>query len=57
MPENTSEAERVAAYHDRTKHRLDRYAAGPDTLDWSMQPDPFRKPQGQVYKRSIHAGY
>ena len=30
-------------YHQRTKHRLDRYAAGPDTLDWDAQPDPFRR--------------
>jgi len=33
----------VAAYHQRTKHRLERYAAGPETLDWTMQPDPFRE--------------
>ncbi len=31
------------AYHARTKHRLDRYAAGPETLDWDMQPNPFRE--------------
>ncbi|TCJ11687.1 SagB/ThcOx family dehydrogenase [Parasulfuritortus cantonensis] len=30
------------AYHDRTKHRLDRYAAGPGSLDWDAQPNPFR---------------
>ncbi|WP_238120316.1 MULTISPECIES: SagB/ThcOx family dehydrogenase [unclassified Xanthobacter] len=30
------------AYHERTKHGLKRYAAGPETLDWDMQPDPFR---------------
>lgn len=30
------------AYHGRTKHTLKRYAAGPETLDWDMQPDPFR---------------
>lgn len=38
-------AEAVApalAYHARTKHTLQRYAAGPETLDWDMQPDPFR---------------
>ena len=29
-------------YHARTKHRLERYAAGPETLDWDLQPDPFR---------------
>lgn len=36
----------VIAYHDRTKHRLERYAAGPETLDWSAQPDPFREFEG-----------
>ena len=35
-------ADIVLAYHERTKHHLQRYAAGPETLDWSMQPDPFR---------------
>lgn len=30
-------------YHERTKHRLNGYAAGPDTLDWETQPDPFRR--------------
>ncbi len=29
-------------YHRRTKHHLDGYAKGPDTLDWDDQPDPFR---------------
>ena len=46
MTTNLTDAERVVAYHDRTKHRLDRYAAGPDTLDWSMQPNPFREFSG-----------
>jgi SagB-type dehydrogenase family enzyme len=36
----------VLSYHERTKHRLDRYASGPETLDWSMQPDSFRKYSG-----------
>ncbi len=31
------------AYHARTKHQLDRYAAGPGSLDWDAQPDPFRR--------------
>lgn len=35
-------AEQVLAYHHRTKHHLERYAAGPERLDWSAQPDPFR---------------
>jgi nitroreductase len=34
------------AYHARTKHHLDRYAAGPGALDWDAQPDPFRRWQG-----------
>jgi SagB-type dehydrogenase family enzyme len=34
------------AYHTRTKHRLERYAAGPETLDWDMQPNPFREFKG-----------
>lgn len=36
----------VQAYHERSKHRLERYAAGPDTLDWEAQPDPFRRYAG-----------
>jgi SagB-type dehydrogenase family enzyme len=32
----------IRDYHLRTKHHLDRYAAGPGTLDWDAQPDPFR---------------
>ncbi len=33
----------VLAYHARTKHTLQRYAAGPETLDWDGQPNPFRE--------------
>ncbi len=40
---DASRLARVRAYHERTKHRLDRYAAGPDFLDWEQQPDPFRR--------------
>ena len=36
----------VHAYHQRTKHHLDRYAAGPGSLDWDAQPDAFRRWQG-----------
>jgi SagB-type dehydrogenase family enzyme len=32
----------VLAYHTRSKHALDRYAAGPGTLDWEAQPRAFR---------------
>jgi SagB-type dehydrogenase family enzyme len=38
-----SPAETVFAYHARTKHSLKRYAAGPETLDWDTQPNPFRE--------------
>ncbi len=41
-----NEAERAAtirAYHERTKHHLDRYAAGPSNLDWDAQPEAFRE--------------
>ncbi len=33
----------VLGYHQRTKHQLGQYAAGPDTLDWDAQPNPFRE--------------
>lgn len=33
----------ILAYHERTKHRLERYAAGPEALDWDAQPNPFRE--------------
>ncbi len=32
----------IHAYHQRTKHRLERYAAGPGSLDWDAQPAAFR---------------
>ncbi|MEY4763355.1 MAG: hypothetical protein RI907_28 [Pseudomonadota bacterium] len=35
-------AEAVMGYHERTKHRLQGFAAGPDTLDWDAQPAAFR---------------
>ena len=34
---------RAQDYHQRTKHRLDAYARGPEGLDWDNQPDPFRR--------------
>jgi len=30
------------AYHERTKHQLQRYARSPGYLDWATQPNPFR---------------
>ncbi len=38
--------ERVLAYHRATKHDFNRYATGPDELDWATQPDPFRRYAG-----------
>lgn len=32
----------VLAYHTRSKHAPDHYAAGPATLDWDAQPQAFR---------------
>lgn len=42
----TQPADIVRAYHQRTKHRIDRYAPGPETLDWDAQPNPFRSFEG-----------
>ncbi|MDP2030822.1 MAG: nitroreductase family protein [Thiobacillus sp.] len=42
MNTSTTPGQTVLDYHQRTKHHLDRYAAGPGTLDWDAQPSPFR---------------
>lgn len=36
----------VLAYHERTKHHLDRYAAALGHMDWATQPDPWRTYEG-----------
>ena len=36
----------VLNYHIRTKHRLERYAKGPESIDWEDQPDQFRRFSG-----------
>ncbi len=33
-------------YHERTKHGYARGARGPASMDWSTQPDPFRRYEG-----------
>ena len=33
-------------YHERSKHRINRYAPGPGRLDWASQPLPFREFHG-----------
>ncbi|MGZ5052990.1 MAG: SagB/ThcOx family dehydrogenase [Methylobacter sp.] len=40
------QTETVLAYHNRTKHSLERYAKGPESIDWEDQPDPFRRFSG-----------
>jgi len=42
-PAAQDSAQTVRDYHQRSKHALNRYAAGPETLDWDAQPDPFRR--------------
>ncbi|MGO4304274.1 SagB/ThcOx family dehydrogenase [Cupriavidus sp. RAF12] len=39
-------AQALLEYHERSKHRVNRYAPGPGWLDWATQPDPFRTFQG-----------
>jgi SagB-type dehydrogenase family enzyme len=34
--------EQVFEYHQRTKHKFDKYAQGPEFLDWDLQPNPYR---------------
>ncbi|WP_051459775.1 SagB/ThcOx family dehydrogenase [Methylomicrobium lacus] len=46
MIESPAATDAVFAYHERTKHYLNRYAAGPGGLDWADQPDPFRRFKG-----------
>jgi len=36
----------IREYHERTKHRLQKYAQGPGYLDWANQPNPFRTYEG-----------
>lgn len=38
--------ETAKAYHERTKHHPDRYAASLGYMDWATQPDPFRRFEG-----------
>jgi len=42
MTEQTSPSDSIRHYHQATKHTLQRYAAGPETLDWDDQPQAFR---------------
>jgi SagB-type dehydrogenase family enzyme len=46
-----ADLETVMRYHERTKHHLYRFAAGPGQLDWANQPDPFRRYAGATLTR------
>lgn len=46
-----NELDTILAYHERSKHRLERYAAGPEALDWEAQPNPFREFAGSPRTR------
>jgi SagB-type dehydrogenase family enzyme len=35
--------ETVLTYHQRTKHHFERYARGPNHINWNAQPDSFRR--------------
>ncbi|MGR8930880.1 MAG: SagB/ThcOx family dehydrogenase [Gammaproteobacteria bacterium] len=39
----TDQSDAVFQYHQRTKHQLNAYAKGPESLDWDDQPNPFRR--------------
>ncbi len=49
----TSGLHRILAYHERTKHHFDRFAPGPGYLDWTTQPDPFRRYRGAPLIRLV----
>ncbi|MCF8081397.1 MAG: hypothetical protein K9K88_19135, partial [Desulfobacterales bacterium] len=38
--------EATIRYHERSKHRFERYAPSPGHMDWENQPTPFRFYQG-----------
>jgi len=44
--EGQDEPPSIRDYHRRTFHTLAAYARGPEALDWSGQPDPFRRFDG-----------
>lgn len=45
-PKPPEAVDRIIDYHSRTKHHPQRYARGPAGLDWSNQPNPFRRFNG-----------
>jgi SagB-type dehydrogenase family enzyme len=49
LPDAVNNLAVARGYHQRSKHRLDAFAAGPDSLDWDNQPDPFRRYTGAPF--------
>lgn len=43
VQESPSYCKTVLSYHERTKHSLEQYADGPESIDWETQPDSFRR--------------
>ena len=43
---NLSLSDQVVAYHERTKHHLNRFAPSPGYMDWANQPIPYREYKG-----------
>ncbi len=39
----SKDKEIIKYYHERTKHKPYKYARGPEYLDWSNEPKPFRR--------------
>src|SRR4051794_6982498 len=48
MPQRESAVAKVIAYHEETKHRLERYARSLGYLKWEDQPKPFREYPGAL---------
>jgi len=40
---STSSVDQVLEYHQKTKHQFNKYADGPEFLDWDLQPNPYRE--------------
>ncbi len=53
-PSRRSPEEVAVAYHERTKHHPNRYAAAPGWMDWDTQPDPFRRHLGAPWVALPH---
>lgn len=55
LEEQDNAADTVMDYHERTKHRFEAYAKGPETIDWDAQPNPFRHFDGAPHRHlSLH---